>query len=92
MAKTSSASRIDHKDNNVKRLVTIMTWVASIILGIGVLLCLMNLSQFNDRNPGLMVGIGFMVGSVFIYFIITAMGLVHERRQSEEELTQLDKQ
>jgi Na+/phosphate symporter len=83
--KTASVSRTDHSENSVRRLVSLMTWMAWVILGIGVLLCIMNLNQFNDRNPGLMIGIGFLVGSVHIYFIGTAMGLVHERRQSMQD-------
>jgi len=33
----------------------------------------------------LMVGVGFMVGSVHIYVIRTAIHLVHSRTQSEDE-------
>ena len=46
-------------------------------------MCLINLNDFNDRNLGLMVGIGFLVGSVFIYVIAKAIGLVHTRREDE---------
>jgi hypothetical protein len=52
----------------------------------------MNLNQFNDRNTGLMVGIGFLVASVNIYFIGTAIGLVSERRPSKYEMIDQENQ
>jgi len=61
------------------KLVKIMTAISWLVLGIGVVLCLANITEFNDRNWGLMIGIGFLVGSVFIYTIGTAIGLVHKR-------------
>lgn len=61
------------------RLVNIMTIIAWLVLGIGVVMCLANIADFNDRNWGLMIGIGFLVGSVHIYVIGTAIGLVHKR-------------
>ncbi|WP_239615753.1 hypothetical protein [Cohnella mopanensis] len=45
-----------------KEMSRMLKWVAMIVLGVGVLCCLMNLAQFNDRNLGLMVGIGFLIG------------------------------
>ncbi|MNF04990.1 hypothetical protein D3C80_2046220 [compost metagenome] len=45
----------------------------------------MNLSHFSDKNIGLMVGIGFLIGSVHIYVIGTAIGLVHARLNHEQE-------
>jgi hypothetical protein len=90
--KQASVSHTTPGESSVRRLVTLMTWMAWVILGIGVLLCLVNLYEFNDRNLGLMVGIGFLVGSVHIYFIGTAMGLVHERHQSKQELSNQENQ
>jgi hypothetical protein len=86
--KTASINRTNHNDkSSILRLVTLMTWIAWVVLGTGVLLCIMNLNQFNDRNTGLMVGIGFLVASVNIFFIGTAIGLVSERRLSKFETT-----
>jgi hypothetical protein len=71
---------------SVKRLVTLMTVFAWTALTVGVLLCLINISHFSDKNTTLMVGIGCLVGSVFIYVIGTAIGLVHARlHQTMEE-------
>ncbi|CAM4003617.1 hypothetical protein COLU111180_18915 [Cohnella lubricantis] len=47
---------------------------------VGVALCLVRLSHFSDNNTSLMAGIGFLVGSVFVYIIGTAMNLVHKRK------------
>ncbi|MUT67897.1 hypothetical protein [Paenibacillus sp. NEAU-GSW1] len=63
----------------VKRLVNLMTGFAWTALTIGVLLCLIKLGHFSEENVLLMLGIGCMVGSVFIFVIGTAIGLVHAR-------------
>lgn len=39
-----------------------LKWVAMVVIGVGIICCLLNIAQFNDRNLGLMVGIGFLVG------------------------------
>ncbi|MBB6734455.1 hypothetical protein [Cohnella zeiphila] len=50
----------------------------------GVILCLLRLGNFSDSNGYLMAGIGFLVGSVFVYMIGTAMNLVHKRKSESE--------
>lgn len=81
MQNTKSVNIHELKDvqPNVGRLVSIMTMMAWLALAVGVVLCLVNISNFNDQNWGLMIGIGFLVGSVHIYVIGTAIGLVHKR-------------
>ncbi|MFF2484225.1 hypothetical protein [Paenibacillus sp. NPDC058071] len=64
---------------SVKRLVKLMTIFAWTVLAIGVVLSLVKIGHFSEENVFLMVGIGFMVGSVFIFVIGTAIGLVHAR-------------
>ena len=70
----------ERKEPDVNRLVKMMTVAAWVALGFGLLLCLLNLHHFSDRNPSLMIGMGFMVGSVFIYVIRTAIHLVDSRK------------
>lgn len=81
-SKTAVISQLGPSKSDVKRLVNVMTVIAWGVLAIGVLLCLINLSHFSDKNIGLMVGIGFLIGSVHIYVIGTAIGLVHSRMNS----------
>lgn len=83
--KTANISQLRSAKPDVKRLVHMMTVIAWVILGVGFLLCLFNLGHFSDQNVGLMVGIGFLVGSVHIYVIGTAIGLVHARMTSNEQ-------
>jgi hypothetical protein len=45
-----------------KEMARMLKWVAMIVIGVGIVCCLMNIAQFNDRNLGLMVGIGFLIG------------------------------
>jgi formate hydrogenlyase subunit 3/multisubunit Na+/H+ antiporter MnhD subunit len=49
--------------------------VAMVVIGIGVICCLLNLTQFNDRNLGLMVGMGFLVGGghIMLFGVIAAL-------------------
>ena len=67
-----------------KRVFNLMHLMAWSALAIGVVLSLWNVSHFSDANMTLMLGIGFMVGSVFIYTIGTAMHLVEQRRSELE--------
>lgn len=88
--KTATISHIQPSKSDVKRLVKAMTAIAWVVLAIGVVLSLVNLSHFSDRNVGLMVGIGFLIGSVHIYVIGTAIGLVHARLTQEQQPKDFD--
>ncbi|WJH36076.1 hypothetical protein N6H14_09415 [Paenibacillus sp. CC-CFT747] len=55
------------------------------VLAVGVLLCLMTISDFRDTNLGLMVGIGFLIASVQIFTIGTMIRWVHNRKVDEKE-------
>lgn len=74
---TNRLKRIREEGGVVAAVTTVIAWT---LLVCGVVLVLFNLSEFNDRNLGLMVGIGFLVGSVFIYTIGTNMHLVQARK------------
>ncbi|MFD0713610.1 hypothetical protein [Paenibacillus sp. GCM10027626] len=63
-----------------KRLFSLMNVIAWICLAVGVVMCAFNLSYFSDANLPLMLGIGFMIGSVFIYTIATAINMVETRK------------
>ncbi|WIV18730.1 MULTISPECIES: hypothetical protein [Paenibacillus] len=76
----------DNKENEVRLtqmvfMMTVMAWVALIT---GVVICLFNLHALTNSNTGIMVGIGFLVGSVYIYFIGKAMGLLNIRRNERD--------
>ncbi|HZG75614.1 MAG TPA: hypothetical protein VEZ72_07120 [Paenibacillus sp.] len=66
-------------ERSVQKLVKWMTAASWATLLIGLALSLANLNHFSEQNASLMVGIGFMVGSVHIYVIRTAIHLVHAR-------------
>ncbi|MFD1957098.1 hypothetical protein ACFSL6_23755 [Paenibacillus thailandensis] len=80
--KSVSISSKNAAKPDARRLVLITTVAAWIALAIGVVLCLFNLHEFNDRNVGLMVGIGFLVGSVFIYSCGMAVNMVEAYTRS----------
>jgi hypothetical protein len=75
----------ERSERDVVPLVKLMTIAAWALLGIGLVLSLLSLDHFSDQNTTLMVGIGFMVGSVFVYVIRTAIHLVHSRVVSKTE-------
>jgi len=70
-------------EREMKRMFKFMKGAAWASLGAGLLLSLWNVGHFSDENMTLMLGIGFMVGSVFIYTIGTAMHLVEKRRSEQ---------
>ncbi|QAY67365.1 hypothetical protein [Paenibacillus protaetiae] len=74
--KTVSISSKQSAKPNVKRLVTMTTIAAWTVLSVGIVLCLFNLHDFNDRNVGLMIGIGFLIASVFIYTLGMGVNMV----------------
>ncbi|MDF2663027.1 MAG: hypothetical protein K0Q94_5818, partial [Paenibacillus sp.] len=47
-----------------------------------VITCLVNVTEFSDRNLGLMIGVGFLIGSVQIYMIGAAIRLFHRDKSS----------
>ncbi|TBL71051.1 hypothetical protein [Paenibacillus thalictri] len=85
--KTASVGKVGANGRDASRLVTMMTAAAWVFLGIGLLISLLNIEHFSDRNTSLMVGIGFMVGSVHIYVIRTAIHLVLSRAAAKAEET-----
>ncbi|MNR05970.1 hypothetical protein D3C85_1220230 [compost metagenome] len=80
-----TANPVERVERDVMPLVKLMTFAAWALLAIGLVLSLTSLESFNDTNTALMVGIGFMVGSVFIYVIRTAIHLVHSRNAAKSE-------
>lgn len=64
-------------ESRLQRLVRWMTIGSWATLLIGLALSLVNIGHFSEQNVTLMIGIGFMVGSVHIYVIRTAIHLVH---------------
>ncbi|ALS26440.1 hypothetical protein IJ21_10310 [Paenibacillus sp. 32O-W] len=84
--KTATIQRAGESNGrNVLPLVRWMTAAAWVALIGGLLISLFNLNNFSDTNTALMVGIGFMVGSVHIYVIRTAIHLVHSRAAQSGE-------
>lgn len=70
--------------DTVNRLVFMLTVFAWVVLGIGTLLCLKNVNDFNDANLELMIGIGFLVASVQIYVIGVAIKLFSDEVENNK--------
>jgi len=61
-----------------------LKWVAVVILLFGALCCMWNIftAEFNDRNLGLMIGIGFLVGGSQILLFGVVAPLLHKGRDA----------
>lgn len=67
------------------RIFSVMNTIAWLVLGAGLLLCLLNLSEFTDKNLGLMIGIGCLIASVQIYVIGTVVHLLGQNAKPRSE-------
>ncbi|MFC4303568.1 hypothetical protein [Cohnella boryungensis] len=65
-----------------KEMSRMLKWVSAIVIAVGVVCCLMNLAQFNDRNLGLMVGIGFLIGGVQIMMFGVIAPLMQKNQEA----------
>jgi fucose permease len=60
--------RKEMKENG-NQLALALTTIAWVLLAIGIILCLFRLSDFNDRNIYLMLGIYCVAASIIVYCI-----------------------
>ncbi|MGU3473381.1 hypothetical protein ACLBWT_19805 [Paenibacillus sp. D51F] len=85
MAKMISVKPIEQSKTAVDRLFQFMNIMAWTCLMIGVVACLWDITHFSDTNMTLMVGIGFLIGSVFIYTSGAALHLVSEKLEALDD-------
>ncbi|AWB43589.1 hypothetical protein DCC85_04685 [Paenibacillus sp. CAA11] len=71
------------RDRNGHWFATVLTIASWIVLIVGIILCLVRLSDFNDDNMYLMGGIGCIVASVFIYCIGAFMHASQTKRYQQ---------
>ncbi|QJD85344.1 hypothetical protein [Cohnella herbarum] len=70
-----------------KEMSRMLKWVAMIVIGVGIVCCIMNIAQFNDRNLGLMVGIGFLIGGSQILLFGVIAPLMQKNQESAPSST-----
>ncbi|QJC51181.1 hypothetical protein HGI30_06115 [Paenibacillus albicereus] len=85
MAKMMSVKPVQQTKNAVDRLFQFMNLMAWTCLLIGVVTSLWNITHFSDTNMTLMVGIGFLIGSVFIYTSGAALHLLSHKLEQLED-------
>ncbi len=49
-----------------KEMARMLKWVATVVIAVGIVCCVLNIAQFNDQNLGLMIGLGFLIGGAQI--------------------------
>lgn len=72
---------------NNRGMSRMLKWISAIVIAAGVLFCVFNLAQFNDRNLGLMVGIGFLVGGIQIMIFGVIAPLMQRNQQDSAPAT-----
>lgn len=75
-AKVYPFSKVQQMKDDGYTVAFYMTVISWALLVFGVVMCLLNISEFNDRNLALMGGLGSMIASVFVYTIGTSIYLV----------------
>ncbi|MFD0673349.1 hypothetical protein [Cohnella sp. GCM10027633] len=68
-----------------REMARMLKWVAMVVLGVGLVCCLLNITQFNDRNLGLMVGLGFLVGGSQIMLFGVIAPLMQRNQESSAQ-------
>jgi hypothetical protein len=67
---------------NNREMSRTLKWIALLVVALGAICCVVNIAHFNDRNLGLMIGIGFLVGGIQI-LVFGAIAPLMQRRQEE---------
>jgi hypothetical protein len=70
-----------------KEMSRMLKWVAMIVIGVGIVCCMLNIAQFNDRNLGLMIGIGFLIGGSQILLFGVLAPLMQKNQESAPSST-----
>jgi|GEM_PF-1505776 len=77
----------DHDGTKMRKMMTIIAWFCLIT---GVVLSLLTISNYSDQNHILMIGVGFLIASVFIYIIGLFMALMFNVPQMPQTTDKLD--
>lgn len=82
---TNTKGRSNSPGKNARGLTRLLTIIGWIAFAVGVVTIILNIQPFNDNNAGLMMGIGCVVGSIFIYFIGKSIGSMQVRNEEGKE-------
>ena len=70
-----------------RKMSSMLKWIAAVVVALGVVCCIWNMSEFNDRNLGLMIGIGFLIGGLQI-LVFGAVAPLLQRQPEEQPIRQ----
>jgi len=65
-----------------REMARMLKWIAMIVIAVGIVCCMLNLASFNDRNLGLMIGIGFLIGGCQIMLFGVIAPLMQKNQHS----------
>ncbi|MBB6669892.1 hypothetical protein [Cohnella nanjingensis] len=68
-----------------KDMTNALKWIATVIIGLGILFSAFNMHQFSDENLGLMIGLGFLVGGLQILLFGVAAPLMMRKSEQVSE-------
>lgn len=83
----NAVSYNDHDGTKMRKMMTAIAWFCLIA---GVALTLFTITNYSDQNHLLMIGIGFLIASVFIYIIGLFMALMFNVPQMSQNTDDLD--
>jgi hypothetical protein len=61
-----------------------LKWIAAVVIALGIVCSAINIAEFNDKNLGLMIGIGFMIGGLQILIFGVAAPLMQKKQETKE--------
>ncbi|MFC4599793.1 hypothetical protein [Cohnella hongkongensis] len=65
-----------------KEMARMLKWVAMVVIAVGIVCCALNIAQFNDRNLGLMIGLGFLIGGAQIMLFGVIAPLMQKNQEA----------
>ncbi|MBN2980788.1 hypothetical protein [Cohnella algarum] len=63
-----------------------LKWIALVIIAFGVVFSAIHIAEFNDKNLGLMIGIGFLVGGLQIWIFGVAAPLMQKMQDERKKI------
>lgn len=75
---------MDREAKNTRGLMLVSTIISIVLMVIGIVMIITDLGNFSDKSYPVMVGIGFIVGSIIIYGLSRAVGMAQMRKEESK--------
>ena len=75
---------MNREAKNTRGLMLVSTVISVVLMVIGIVMIVTDLANFSDKSYPVMVGIGFIVGSILIYGLSRAVGMAQMRKEESK--------